>query len=116
MSCNSRRRRKRKHRRYLEQKGRCYWCGRKMRFWHKHKNGTPPPADLATFEHLDDRFNEWRGKSSGLIRVVLACYKCNHERGQQSAATQEKEELWERSGAYPQGHPKATDYSEKWTD
>ncbi len=103
------RKKRKKQNQYRRQKGKCWWCGRKMRLWHKHKNGSPVPDDLATFEHLDDRFSEWRGKSPGMIRVVLACYRCNHTRGQEAEAKEDIEDIWERSQAYPMGHPKAVD-------
>lgn len=106
------RKKRRKHKQYLRQKGKCYWCGRKMRLWRKHKNSSQQPDDLATFEHLDDRSSEWRGKLPGLIRVVLACYRCNQTRGQQIQAEVDKEVLWERSGSYPMGHPLAIDYAD----
>lgn len=39
-----------------------------------------PPANLATFEHLDSKLSGNRGKFPGEQRITLACYGCNQNR------------------------------------
>jgi len=65
------------------------------------------PETLATFEHLDDRFSTERGTYRNKIRVVLACRKCNWQKGVESQAQLKLEELRERSG-----HNKESDHEE----
>lgn len=62
-----------------------------------------PPDNMATFEHLDDRFSEDRGKHPNEFRVVLACLKCNNARGREREAARLIDELRARSGRLGRG-------------
>jgi hypothetical protein len=64
---------------YEEQGGLCYWCKVEMVIYEMpaHEPGAygdrpRMPDDYATFEHQHDHPTK---------KVVLACAKCNHERG-----------------------------------
>jgi hypothetical protein len=57
---------------------RCYWCGRKTIIF-KYKRHKKVPPNAATTDHLISRLNPLRGNVRGI--TVLACNKCNHERG-----------------------------------
>jgi hypothetical protein len=58
------------------------------------------PPTLATIDHLRDRLHPDRNveTKNQEQRWVLACWKCNNDRGQQRVAEQPIEELWRRSG------------------
>lgn len=47
---------------------------------------TPHPNDLATLEHLRDRHHPGRLEppAQGEKRIVLACLKCNRQKGRES--------------------------------
>jgi hypothetical protein len=60
----------------------------------------------ATIDHLHDRYGH-RPQVHGEEVTVLACWSCNQLRDKHATADRPKEELWERSGSYPQGHPLA---------
>jgi len=90
-----RRRRKRAHL-HRRQGGRCYWCGCLTILIENNDPGNQPD-DLATLDHLDDRFSPERGKRSGEWRIVMACRLCNNERGIIREAMQPVEELRRRS-------------------
>ena len=91
-------RREKRERLYASQDGECYWCGCEMILGpFEPKTGKRPPANLATFEHLDDKFSSERGQYTGEARVVLACNKCNFETGLVSQMKQPKHVLHERS-------------------
>jgi hypothetical protein len=63
-----------------EQRWRCWYCNRTMR-WIVMPSGQRPPRDMATTEHLDDRFSPRRGQAApGERRHVAACYGCNQAR------------------------------------
>lgn len=93
---DSRKKQAKKRRLFHQQDGRCYYCGCQMKCGKGPSNGIVPKT-FATFEHLDDRYSDDRGKRSGQ-RVVLACHGCNHKRGQERTASMSEEELHERSG------------------
>jgi hypothetical protein len=70
------------------QDGRCYWCFRKVEIIRGDVT-MPPPDHMATIDHLYDKYDSRR---QGYVRgetpkcvTVLACYKCNNSRGQQTA-------------------------------
>lgn len=63
---------------YSLQGGRCHWCNKVMLLSFDHADQSNPL--LATFEHLDDAASG-KPRTNRQDRVVLACYKCNHERG-----------------------------------
>ena len=59
-----------------EQRWRCWYCDRTMR-WIVLQPGQRPPRDM----HLDDRFSPRRGQAApGVRRHVAACYGCNQAR------------------------------------
>lgn len=62
--------------------------------FHHIKN---PPMNLATIEHVDDRFSSERGQHDGELRRKLACWKCNYDRGLASQQSQPIEELQRRA-------------------
>jgi hypothetical protein len=77
---------KRRDRLWHERAGMCHWCA--------VKTVLPPsgvmlrhhPDNLATIDHLDGRLSPDRGKHSGKERTVLACRRCNQQRGQEALA------------------------------
>lgn len=80
---------------FLKQKGKCHWCQCEMLLAYGHLK--KQPANLATIDHLDDRFSPERGKHYGEYRRVLACAQCNFDRGKSSQAAQPIEVLRNRS-------------------
>lgn len=85
---------------YRRQGGRCFWCAVTMVLPRQHVH--EPPDNLATLDHLDDRLSGRRGMYAyGVERTVLACRKCNNERGRQSELQMPIEELRKRCGSYP---------------
>ena len=63
---------------------RCFWCGRVTRFDAHNEE------DAATVEHLYSRRHPKRGRADKhLPSVVLACKKCNNERGAPPAEARE---------------------------
>ena len=95
---------------FHRQRGLCIWCGKGMvpPWQHQHKNGQKMNRRLCTLDHLDDRYSEERGRHGNEYRRVAACWQCNNARGAAHQQQISKEELWRRSGAYPQDHPLAT--------
>lgn len=65
---------------FSEQNGRCCWCNGEM-IPTNGKHIKHQPANLATLEHLDDKWSPMRGKwPPGTKRRALACRKCNNDR------------------------------------
>lgn len=58
----------------------CHWCRRLTR-WVTSADGRLPD-DAATLDHFRSRLDPLRGKIAGEPRHVLACRKCNHDRGE----------------------------------
>ncbi len=80
------------------QKELCHWCQRKMvPPGQPHIKGVTMNPLLCTYDHLDDRFSEERGKHFGEYRNVAACWECNARRGRESQARVPIEELHRRS-------------------
>jgi len=97
----SRDRKRQLKRMYHRQRGHCVWCGRKMLPPGSHNGkGTPPPL-LCTYDHLDCRYSEDRGKHPGEFRNVAACWECNNNRAAMQQANVPKSVLWAKSGSYP---------------
>lgn len=48
--------------------------------------GTRVPDNIATMEHLHDRYDPLRQTSESTQRLVLACFACNSRRGAQRQA------------------------------
>lgn len=61
----------------IEKYGVCYWCSRKVKDY-PQVEGDKYRDDLGTIDHLISRKTRKKGETVG---KVLACYKCNHERG-----------------------------------
>lgn len=99
MALTAEKKRRQRYALWRMQKGRCHWCGCEMVKEWDHKDHESPPKNLATFDHLDDRFSPDRGSYGygSQWRRVLACWLCNFERGRQSQAEQPIEELHRRS-------------------
>lgn len=85
----------------------CNWCGRvTVLIFRTDGIKMPMRKDEATLDHLNDRYGE-RPNVQGVETTVLACWECNGKRGHEATKARPVEELWERSGSYPQGHPNA---------
>lgn len=52
---------------------------------HEGRGGSLLPSDV-TVEHIECKHSKGR-LEKGTTRTVAACYKCNHERGQQTDKT-----------------------------
>lgn len=76
----------------------CYWCNIKL-VHPKDCDDKNQPANMATLDHLDDRYSEQRGTQPGQVRTVLACNKCNCIRSVVSTRRQSIKKLWIRSGS-----------------
>lgn len=86
------------------QKGKCYWCGCLTVLI----DSAPPgrqPDNMATLEHLDDRYNPDRGKRGGERRVVMACRLCNNLRGRLMQAAVPIEERRRRAANGHEARP-----------
>lgn len=72
---------KRRRRELWEQDPHCHWCGVETKLYHKFSGGRTEP-DQATLDHLYTRLDPLRYRHDHARQVfVLACYKCNWERG-----------------------------------
>lgn len=90
----------RRQRLWVKQKGKCWYCGCDTIHWndiiYKPKNHkkykvyrdefglkiAKPPGNMATLEHLVDKFDGRRKESNyRKKRWVVACMCCNHTRG-----------------------------------
>lgn len=88
-----------RHRLYVVQEGKCYWCGIVMVLLDPPRHQRYP-ANLATLDHLDSRWSPLRGKFPGQPRRVLACLSCNNRR----AAEEEKQAIAEGRYVHVFGH------------
>lgn len=64
----------------------CHWCGiETVSLTHEETKGKLPPLNMATLDHLHSRLDPARLEAvkPGECRTVLACWKCNHERGRE---------------------------------
>lgn len=66
--------------------GKCFWCNREVKIYpdifnRSLKKGEHYPDDSATIEHLNDGVRGFKPQDPTGKYKVLACYKCNHERG-----------------------------------
>ena len=76
---NRRRKRWLKRKLFRDQNGCCFYCGCRMVLSFAEGNHEMPT--LATFEHMDTRLHEPRQRD-GKPEIVLACLRCNREKGQ----------------------------------
>jgi 5-methylcytosine-specific restriction endonuclease McrA len=75
----------------------CHWCGKLTRLY-KHNQHKKTPLDAATLDHLRSRYNPERLiPSPDKEQTVLACWECNHKRGEQETKETPPEELHRRS-------------------
>lgn len=87
-------------RRHWRQDPRCAWCGRVTVLVTPRRHEAPPP-NMATVDHLRDRYDPTRGeplRGRPEVRRVLACLECNHGRAERKTAALPIEELHRRSG------------------
>lgn len=102
----SARKKKRRADLFRENDGKCHWCGCQTVL--PEESGIFPhaqePRNLATIDHLYDRFDERRG---GQGVWVLACKRCNNRRSNLRQRGLPMEELWARSKAWPQSDPRS---------
>jgi hypothetical protein len=82
---------------FERQKGRCFYCDCEMVLI-DGQHVRHPPKNLATIEHLDDRYSPARGTFQNVRRKVLACLECNHKRGEERTKAMPIYELRVRSG------------------
>jgi hypothetical protein len=68
---------------FEQQGGLCYWCkGEAVLMDGQNFHGVGQPKNLATLDHLRDRYDPTRREpSNGEPRYVMACYDCNQKRG-----------------------------------
>ena len=79
----------------MEKDPHCYWCGIEVIFY-ALPQGEKFPNNFATTDHLYDRYDFERRKQAVIKneeRHVLACYKCNEDRGKKSTKAQSKDAL-----------------------
>ena len=91
---------------WVEQWGKCHWCS--VDTWLRkpgdHKVYRRAVRDReATLDHLYSRLNPKRQTPPhGQRRYVMACSKCNFERGRDECAALGVDELRRRAGRFPQ--------------
>lgn len=68
---------------FKRQHGRCCYCNELMVIVDAGPKQKIYPPNMATFEHLDDRYSLERGQHSGERRILLACRRCNWRRNQE---------------------------------
>lgn len=85
------RKKARKQKLYEEQGGQCIYCGKEMLLT-LGVHFSEPPKNLATIEHLDDKFSSRRGAfmNSNVPRTALACLLCNKRRGMKRQRTAQR--------------------------
>lgn len=62
----------------------CHWCG----IWtqlHRSQYGDRPPHNAATLDHYRSKLDPLRNRVATEPRWVLACFKCNQQRGQRDS-------------------------------
>jgi HNH endonuclease len=77
----------------------CHYCGCEVVYYDNHGGRLPP--NFATIDHVYSRLTPGGRPIKG--DTVLACKKCNEERGIAEVAQLPKAELWARSGRAPSG-------------
>lgn len=78
----------------------CHWCGQLTVIYdYESIHHKPMPDNCATLDHLRSRLNPSRYEKAGPNeeRTVLACFRCNTDRGIQEEQALTKEELRQRS-------------------
>jgi hypothetical protein len=71
---------------FAEQNGRCHWCRGAMVMPDPEIPPERHPHNMATIEHLRDRWHPLRSEpnNSNQRRLVAACKRCNERRGNRS--------------------------------
>lgn len=94
-------------RRRWEKNCHCFWCGVET-VWTEKMKGRPPD-NMATIDHIRSRWCKTRSDKDnwqpGLW--VLACFKCNNERGAMEAAwvkERDPERFYELGNSKPSGY------------
>ncbi len=69
---------------FYREKGHCFWCREPMSL-QRQDHPNPQPGDMATIDHLYERFDprRWAPRLPGEIdqdRLVCACSRCNNRR------------------------------------
>jgi 5-methylcytosine-specific restriction endonuclease McrA len=80
----------------------CHWCGKEVHLYpHLRGRGRKRPLDEATLDHLRSRYNTERQIPSwDKEQTVLACWECNHRRGEEETKNMPPDELHNRSGRH----------------
>lgn len=77
----------------------CFYCHEETVLMMRRKRQIKLRQDAATIEHLRSRLHPNRQEPAhGDVRWVLACHKCNHQRGREDEAALSIDELHKRSG------------------
>lgn len=78
----------------------CYWCGRTTVFW-KKQSYIPTPENFATIDHLYSRLDARRAEYPFFF--VLACWTCNHRRGEEACFFTPHKAKWiqSKTGLFP---------------
>jgi 5-methylcytosine-specific restriction endonuclease McrA len=83
-------------RQLFEQDPHCHWC-HCLTVWIEREGGGWYQENAATLDHLYTRYEMNKRVETG-NPFVLACNKCNHDRGAEATKAQPIEELWRRAG------------------
>lgn len=67
-------------------KGKCYYCGKKLRANHFVHKGEPKKA-LMTVDHI---FPKSKGGSNNIKNLIASCYKCNQDKADKLPISQNK--------------------------
>lgn len=75
--------RKRRENLWINEDGKCYWCGRETFLPPKGDPKALPSPDWATVDHIRTRLDKNRRDQNieNAPRTVLACWECNNLRG-----------------------------------
>jgi len=90
---NSNEIKKRRRARLMKEDPHCCYCGCEV-VYYVLKEGEQAPDNFATIEHVNTRIDGLRPKQGTRL---LACYKCNHEKGNADHQALGIEELRRRS-------------------
>jgi hypothetical protein len=92
----------------------CFHCSAPLIIEDK---GNPNNPNIAT---LENKYSTWEAarhrQSHDEFRWRLVCLKCSRSRSENDIKTVPTQILWDLSGAYPLGHPKAKDYKKLISD
>lgn len=88
---------------WWQQAGLCWWC-REETVLLKMKPFARLPANTATLEHLYSRWHPLRQTkpAPGERRVVMACHRCNNDRGRHEQLSRPIELRHQESNRFPE--------------